>query len=220
MSEPATSQNTIVKEVITVAMGNGKKDPDTGSCLPIFNDNLRQQVFNSTWLGNKTGQEKNERLISGVMAMTGIKPQDEMEGMLAAQMVALHNASMECFRRAMIADQSFEGRQQSLTQGNKLSRSYAALMESLDRHRGKRTTEQKVTVEHVNVHSGGQAIVGNVNSPGGGVKTKNHTQPHVPETERGTDGLQLEDGTDEGQCFTALRCEDAQGKPVPSPCNG
>ena len=41
--------------------------------------------------------------------MVGISPQDESEGMLAAQMVALHNAAMECFRRAMIKDQTFAG---------------------------------------------------------------------------------------------------------------
>ena len=33
-------------------------------------------------------------------------------------------------------------------------------MEALDKHRGKGS--QKITVEHVNVHAGGQAIVGNV----------------------------------------------------------
>ena len=31
-----------------------------------------------------------------------IKPTDEIEGMLAAQMVAAHNATMECYRRAML----------------------------------------------------------------------------------------------------------------------
>jgi hypothetical protein len=40
----------------------------------------------------------------------------------------------------------------------KLSRTYATLVEALNRHRGK--GQQKVTVEHVHVHEGGQAIVG------------------------------------------------------------
>jgi hypothetical protein len=35
-------------------------------------------------------------------------------------------------------------------------------MESLNRHRGK--GQQKMTVEHVHINSGGQAIIGNVNS--------------------------------------------------------
>ena len=101
-----------------------------------------------------------------------------MEGMLAAQLVACHNASMECYRRAMIDEQTFEGRQDSLNQANKLSRTYATLLEALNRHRGK--GQQKVTVEHVHVHDGGQAVVGNVTHQGGSM-TKAQDQPHAPE---------------------------------------
>jgi hypothetical protein len=58
----------------------------------------------------------------------------------------------------MLAEQTFEARRENLSQANKLSRTYAALLDALNRHRGK--GQQKVTVEHVHVHSGGQAIVG------------------------------------------------------------
>jgi hypothetical protein len=61
---------------------------------------------------------------------------------------------MECYRRAMIREQTFEGCRESLNQGSKLSRTCASLIEALNRHRGK--GQQKVTVEHVHVHSGGQ----------------------------------------------------------------
>jgi len=47
---------------------------------------------------------------------------------------------------------------------------HVLLVEALNRHRGK--GQQKVTVEHVHVHAGGQAIVGNVGTPGGGVQSK------------------------------------------------
>src|SRR5262245_51376722 len=57
-------------------------------------------------------------------------------------------------------------RRENLNQANKLSRTYATLVESLNRHRGK--GQQKVTVEHVHVHDGGHAIVGNVEGQGGG----------------------------------------------------
>src|SRR5438094_550718 len=76
---------------------------------------------------------------------------------------AAHNGAMECYRRAMLGEQTFEGRRENLSQATKLSRSYAVLLEALNRHRGK--GQQKVTVEHVHVHSGGQAIVGTVESP-------------------------------------------------------
>ena len=44
----------------------------------------------------------------------------------------------------------------------KLLRTYTMQIEALQRHRGK--GEQKMTVEHVHVHAGGQAIVGEVNA--------------------------------------------------------
>ena len=66
----------------------------------------------------------------------------------------------------MISDQTFEGRKESLTQANKLSRTYVTLLEALNRHRGK--GQQKVTVEHVHVHPGGQAIVGAVEASASG----------------------------------------------------
>ena len=36
---------------------------------------------------------------------------------------------MECYRRAMLAEQTFEGRRENLSQANKLSRSCAVLVE-------------------------------------------------------------------------------------------
>ena len=39
--------------------------------------------------------------------------------------------------------------------------------------------QQKVTVEHVHVHSGGQAVVGMVETPGGGDRPKSEEQPHA-----------------------------------------
>src|SRR6187200_927535 len=84
---------------------------------------------------------------------------------------------MESYRRAMIGEQTFEGRRENLAQANKLSRTYAALVEALNRHRGK--GQQKVTVEHVHVHAGGQAVVGVVEHPGGGEQGKAEEQPHA-----------------------------------------
>jgi hypothetical protein len=51
------------------------------------------------------------------------------------------------------------------------------LLDALNRHRGKGA--QKVTVEHVHVHEGGQAIVGNIESRGGGLAPKSEEQPHA-----------------------------------------
>jgi hypothetical protein len=113
-------------------------------------------------------------VLSGLM---GIGPRDELEGMLAAQLIASHAAAMECYRRAMHPEQTFAGRSENFTQANKLSRTSTILLEALNRHRGK--GQQKVTVEHVNVHAGGQAIVGAVDATGGPAQKHSEEQPHA-----------------------------------------
>ena len=119
-------------------------------------------------------EQRDKAFTAALQGLIGIAPQDELEGMLAAQLIACHHASIECYRRAMIREQTFEGRREELNQANKLSRTYTTLLESLNRHRGK--GQQKVTVEHVHVHEGGQAIVGNVEAGGwGGNKIKGTT---------------------------------------------
>jgi hypothetical protein len=121
---------------------------------------------------------RSERINSIVGAMVGIDPKDELEGMLAAQLIASHNAAMDCYRRANFEGQTSEGRSEALTQANKLSRTYTSLLESLNRHRGK--GQQKMTVEHVRVYEGGQAIVGQIGGEaGGGVQVKSRVQPHA-----------------------------------------
>ena len=131
-----------------------------GSQSDHWNNTLANQAVQSLWMKNSSPEERDKQLSATVAALMGIGPKDELEGMMAAQLVAAHNAAMECYRRAMIGEQSFEGRRENLAQANKLSRTYATLVEALNRHRGK--GQQKVTVEHVHVHAGGQAIVGAV----------------------------------------------------------
>ena len=88
-----------------------------------------------------------------------------------------HDAPVGPGRIVGCGEQTFEGRRENLAQANKLSRSFATLLEALNRHRGK--GQQKVTVEHVHVHSGGQAVVGMVQTPGGGDGAKSEVQPHA-----------------------------------------
>jgi hypothetical protein len=70
------------------------------------------------------------------------------------QMVSTHEAAMECFRRAALAEQTLAGREMGLKSGDRLVRSFAALTDALNRHRGK--GPQVVRVEHVTVQAGGQ----------------------------------------------------------------
>ena len=140
-----------------------------GSASNDWNNVLANQALDTLWVKYSDAGQRDRQIAATIHAMMGIAPRDELEGMLAAQIVAAHNAAMECYRRAMIPEQSFEGRSENLTQAGKLARTVAALVEALNRHRGK--GQQKVTVEHVHVHAGGQAVVGMVTAPsqpGGG----------------------------------------------------
>ncbi len=104
--------------------------------------------------------------------MAGIAPKDESEGMLAAQMAATHHVAMQMLQKAARTNDQWQG-----NFAVKLLRTYTAQMETLQRCRGK--GEQKVTVEHVHVHAGGQAVVGVVTPRGGGVQEKTTEQPHA-----------------------------------------
>jgi hypothetical protein len=148
-----------------------------GSMSDDWNNIVANQTIQTVWLRSSDAEQIRRQRHAAVDALIGIKPGDELEGMIAAQLVACHNASMECYRRAALRDQTFEGQQEYLNQANKLSRSYTVLLDALNRHRGK--GQQKVTVEHVHVHEGGQAIVGNVESRGGGFAPKAKDQPHA-----------------------------------------
>jgi hypothetical protein len=138
-----------------------------GSVADSFNQTLADQVVRSLWLANAKEDERDRLHMAALATLVSIAPKDEIEGMLAGQMVAAHAASMECYRRAMIGQQGHEARQSNLSHAGKLSRTYVQLLEALNRHRGK-TGQQKVTVEHVHVHAGAQAVVGTVEAGTGG----------------------------------------------------
>ena len=90
--------------------------------------------------------------------MEGVSPNDPVEGMLATQMVAIHEMTMVNARKASSNDISPEFRQQYVNNTVKLSRTFTSQIEALKKYRSKGA--QKITVEHVNVEAGGQAMVG------------------------------------------------------------
>lgn len=99
-------------------------------------------------------------------ALEAFKPADEIEGMLAAQAVALHFTAMDCLRRSMLPEQPSEIATRLRKDAANLMRTMTDMLEALDRKRGK--GPQVVRVERVVVHEGGQAIVGNVAPRGEG----------------------------------------------------
>ena len=177
----------------------GKLKAIGGSVSDAFNNVLANAAMSTLWLKNSGPEERDRQLSAMAAALVGIAPQDELEGMLVGQLVAANAAAMECYRRAMIGEQSFEGRKENLNQANRLSRTYVTLLEALNRHRGK-SVQQKVTVEHVHVHAGGQAVVGTVQA-GGGVSSGNERQPHAQALTHAP--------------LTPLRSPDPEREPVP-----
>jgi hypothetical protein len=163
-----TSRDT-TRDGALMALGGSQSDD--------WNTLLANEALRTLWIENSDAETRDRQASATIAALAGIGPRDELEGMMAAQLIAAHNAAIECYRRAMIGEQTFEGRRENLNQANKLSRTWATLLEALNRHRGK--GQQKVTVEHVHVHAGGQAVVGNVETPGGGDRMKSEEQPHA-----------------------------------------
>lgn len=141
---------------------------------------VRQAIGSISVHPGMTDQEHQAAIKAVVAALKGVAPADGMESMLAAQMVATHNAAMDCLRRAQLDCQSFEGRDLNLKHATKLLAAYARQVEVIDRHRGQ--GQQKITVEHVTVNAGGQAIVGGVAGRG---KVIAHTPaPEMPAAEQ------------------------------------
>ena len=108
--------------------------------------------------------------------VTGIQPRDETEALLAAQMAAVHNATMTAARRLSLVE-TIPQQDSASNMFNKLARTFVAQVEALKRYRS--TGEQSIRVQHVTVNDGGQAIVGDVQAGGGGPGNSGE-QPHEP----------------------------------------
>jgi hypothetical protein len=123
---------------------------------------LGMQIIST--LQGPTIKNSTDQLNTLMPILIGINPQDEIEGMLAVQMIGVHNLAMEMLERAMLKDQPTKGVNEIINRITKLTRTFTAQMEALNKHRGK--GQQRMVVEHVHVHKGGQAIVGNVDQGG------------------------------------------------------
>lgn len=108
-------------------------------------------------------------------SMQALSPQDEYEGQLIAQLVVLHEQAMDWLGRAQRTER-VDFANIYLNGASKLLTRHHETLEALLKYR--RKGEQRVHVEHVHVHDGGQAIVGNV-IPGGGMNQKLEEGPHA-----------------------------------------
>ncbi|MGA3116679.1 MAG: hypothetical protein ABSF90_19840 [Syntrophobacteraceae bacterium] len=140
--------------------------------------------------------------------MKGIAPKDEVEGMLVSQMVVCHKTGLELLREGRRAEY-VDNCDRFIGMATKLLRTFTAQVEALKKYRSK--GEQKVVVEHVHVHQGGQAIVGTITQTRGEgvadekqgstpckrlIEQENRTTLELPRRE-------------------AVRCENEAGKALP-----
>ncbi len=143
------------------------------------NDDFLQGLVKQLVNAGAQGGAADESGINFMLAIVkGIEPRDQIEAMLAAQMGAVHNATMTFGRRLAHVD-NIQQQDSAQNAFNKLARTFAAQVEALKRYRS--GGEQKMTVQHVHVAEGGQAIVGNVSAPAPGVGAREKTgeQPHA-----------------------------------------
>jgi len=167
-----SSQNvtTLSPDHVDRTTGNALLMEALGTAEPDFADGLVNRLA-LVGTGRRGVDEDDLNFMLAVIK--GIQPRDEVEAMLAAQMAAVHNATMN-FARRLNRVENIPQQESAERAFNKLARTFAAQVEALKRYRsgGART----VRVEHVTVNAGGQAIVGNVAH--GGRAQRKQGQPH------------------------------------------
>jgi hypothetical protein len=100
--------------------------------------------------------------------VAAFEPRDAAEQMLTMQMAATHAAMMSVSEKMNGVDH-IKAHEVYAVSFNRLGRTFTTQMEAFRRHRT--GGQSKITVEHVTVNEGGQAIVGNVERSGKSGKT-------------------------------------------------
>lgn len=164
------TESSLVPEQPTIPAETVPTKAFGGSRLEAFNVRLLADVLAS--IPASEAEREAEAASNGAgpvsiaagAALAAFKPADEIEGMLAAQAIAMHHAGMTCLKRAAIPQQPAEMASKLRRDGANLCRGMADILAALDRKRGK--GNQHIRVERVVVHEGGQAVVGDVHARG------------------------------------------------------
>jgi hypothetical protein len=153
-SEAVRKQKTEIIECAIKATGVSAQDVAIGLAV-------QAAVFPVGGEGEGDPETKRKQVSVAIETLDEIKPEGALQSMLAVQMIGVHNTAIKFLMRATDQDQSFEGADANVLRATRLMRLFSDQLEAFAKLKGK-TPEQKVTVEHVHVHEGGQAIVGNV----------------------------------------------------------
>ena len=98
---------------------------------------------------------------SAIALVAEMQPTTATEAMLAAMMIGTQQRAMTFLTLATLDGQTIEGADANVLRATRLMRVFNEQIEAMAKLKGK-GGQQRVVVEHVNVESGGQAIVGAV----------------------------------------------------------
>lgn len=184
-----------------------------GSRHDRFNDMLIGQTIAAQWESSRlTTEERTKQREATLLGMVAFKPQDEIEGLLAAQAMMLHGMAMELGRRAMLPEQPGElaaGMRKGAVQA---SRAFVEVTEALERRRGK-GRKQTIKVTHLHVSGDARAVIGNFGAGGAGGGEGDG---------KGIEGepyavSQLEGPPGAGAFLPEMRSKNPKRRPVPIP---
>lgn len=123
----------------------------------VINGSLGQHLIAQAQRGSPFGKQLDIAAEAVAAALFEIKPKDAIEGMLAVQMVALHNQMMHYMRQSLENEWDQEVLMGRFT---KLNRHFIYTVHTLVKYRN--SGQQKIIVENVTVAEGGKAIIGHV----------------------------------------------------------
>jgi hypothetical protein len=144
---PVPGQNPVSR---SKALGGG----DCGQ----WNSRITELLFMAMpGINMENAETTGQAILSGLLDFNSTDP---TEGMLAAQMIAAHEASMRLRQLAWLPEQSFEATTKFLELAEKAARTVGILSERLDQHRGR--GQQQITVKHVTVNADKALVADNI----------------------------------------------------------
>jgi hypothetical protein len=144
---PTPGQNPVSR---SKALGGG----DCGQ----WNSRITELLFMAMpGINMENAKTAGQAILSGLLDFNSTDP---TEGMLAAQIIAAHEASMRLRQLAWLPEQSLEAATKFLELAEKAARTVGILSERLDQHRGR--GQQQITVKHVTVNADQALVADNI----------------------------------------------------------
>ena len=130
----------------------------SGTANPRFAQRLAYQVATCQWLPSESAARQHaEQATSAIAALKALEPASAVEGMLATQMVASHNASLDLLQRALADSQPPRAIEERTRQYARLSEVFLKQLDRFQRQRGRQ--RQTIRIEHVRMVEDGTVTV-------------------------------------------------------------